>query len=59
MNGIKYTLTVTIEVLSVDTMRSMLHSVVDHIDNEYHSGSLTADDGDTVTWDITSSKVSF
>ena len=53
----KITLTVTVEALSIDSTPTMLHRVADQIKTECIAGTLTMDDGDTVSWHTKSEPV--
>jgi len=53
----KITVTVTVEVFSTDCVPAMLVKAANQYAEEYHKGSLTADDGDTVTWDTKSKAI--
>lgn len=57
MKATKFTLTVTVEVLSMDAAASLLMQAVDQISEEFHNGELTAADGDTVKWKTASKSV--
>lgn len=61
MKANKITVTITVEALSVDSTPHLIREVANHIGNgmEYTNGSLTSDDGDTVTWTATSKTVEF
>jgi len=49
----KVTVTITVETLSVDSVPAMLLEVAEHIRKEFVTGVITADDGDTATWNTT------
>lgn len=53
----KVTVTITVEVLSTDCVPSMLQKAAQQYGENYHNGSLIADDGDTVTWDTKTKNV--
>lgn len=59
MKANKVTLTITVEVLSIDAAPSLLSKIIGEIDNEFINGHLVADDGDTVTWTTQFEQVSF
>jgi hypothetical protein len=46
----KITVTIVVEVLAVEVVPGLLEKAAEHISGEFHTGSLTASDGDTVTW---------
>jgi len=50
MKANKVTVTIKVEVLSTDTVLSFVQQMLCQYDREFHNGSLTADDGDTVAW---------
>ena len=50
MKAIKYTVTITVEVLSMDSVPSLLEKTSFEISDEYSEGNLTAEDGDSVHW---------
>lgn len=53
----KRTIQITIEVFSMDSVLAMLGDVAREYENEATSGTLTMDDGDTVTWKTTHEEV--
>ena len=59
MKATKYTVSINIEVLSLDAVDSLLIHVMGQLGNEFTRGSLTADDGDHVEWDFTATNVKF
>jgi hypothetical protein len=59
MNANKTILTVTVEVLSIDSTPALLSDVAEQIRGEFHNGSLTSSDGDRVTWKTESTPVEF
>ncbi len=48
----KVTMKIETETLSVDSVPSMLYQIANLISEEQVSGSLSADDGDMIKWDI-------
>ena len=48
----KITMTITIEVLSKDSVRPLLGEVADNLQAETNQGMLQKDDGDKVSWKI-------
>lgn len=52
MKATKITMTLKVEVLSMDSIPALLCDVTNEIHRETVSGSLTKDDGDTVSWDF-------
>jgi hypothetical protein len=52
-------MTIKVEVLSVDSIPALLAEVGDRIRNEFITGQLVADDGDSVAWDMQSKHVGF
>jgi len=59
MKATKFTVTVTVEVLSMDCIHALLMEANANIMNEFTNGSVTADDGDTVTWVTHKKEVEF
>lgn len=59
MKANKVTLTVTIEVLSIDAAPAQLYEVASRIRDEFVSGQLVAADGDTATWKTETEPVEF
>ena len=59
MKANKVTLTVTVEVLHMDAAPAQLHEVAARIRDEFTSGQLVAEDGDTVTWKTETEPVEF
>lgn len=59
MKATKYTLTITIEVLSLDSVPGLLRKVEGELDEEVVSGSATMEDGDSVEWASVSTPVEF
>jgi ABC-type phosphate transport system ATPase subunit len=59
MKAEKITLTITAEALSADTFPSLLNRLADQVANEFLEGSLTAEDGDVITWSISKVQVYF
>jgi hypothetical protein len=50
MKADKFTVTITVDVLSMDCVAPMAHKAINHISDEIHNGELVACDGDTVKW---------
>jgi hypothetical protein len=59
MQATKYTVTVTVEVLSLDAVEGMLHSVGRRFGEEITAGMIRQDDGDGASWHYTSTDVEF
>jgi hypothetical protein len=59
MKATKYTATIEIEVLSIDSIAGIAHDAIAKIDSEFPKGQLTADDGDSVKWEIKQEQVEF
>lgn len=59
MKANKVTVTIKIESLSIDVLRSLLAKVIEQVDEEYENGKLVADDGDTVEWNTERKEVEF
>jgi len=50
MKATKYTVTIKIEVLSLNVIPSITSQAIEQIRSEFVSGQLQANDGDTITW---------
>lgn len=50
MQAEKITLTIKIEVLSLDSIAGILQEVIGNIENEKTAGTLRWNDGDEVVW---------
>ena len=59
MQANKYTVTVEVEVLSLDSVPGLLSEVARIMDGENRSGSLLKEDGDFVKWGAKSERVDF
>lgn len=59
MHATKYTVTVVINVLSMDSVSALLEEVQDGIYSETTDGSIHKSDGDEVKWTTESNKVKF
>lgn len=59
MQATKFTLTVEVEVLSLDAAPALLHEVAGIITNENRTGALLKEDGDCVKWSVKSERVDF
>jgi len=59
MNAEKVTTTITVETLSVDSVKALLVQAIQQFEDEAHSGTLRMADGDQVSWAITREKVEF
>ena len=59
MKAIKHKVTLTIEVLSIDSVAGIAYEAISKIDNEFINGELIADDGDSVKWVTEKSDVEF
>ena len=57
MKANKITMTLKVEVLSMDSIPALLCDVANEIYQETVAGSLTKDDGDTVSWDFKRTQV--
>ena len=51
MKANNITLTVIVEVLSIDSITALLVEVARNIDDENTRGSLIKGDGDSISWD--------
>jgi hypothetical protein len=59
MQATKFTVTITIEVLSMDAITNLLLKSCDQIKREVPDGQLCFDDGDSIMWNTISTKVAF
>jgi hypothetical protein len=59
MQANKFTVTVEVEVLSLDSVPGLLREVVNIIQQESRSGSLLKEDGDYIEWSTKSERVDF
>lgn len=59
MQATKFTVTVEVEVLSMDVVPSLLTEVAEIIRNENRTGSLLKEDGDFVKWGTKGERVDF
>lgn len=50
MQGTKFTVTVQIEVLSMDVVPTQLEKLIRLLDNEHQNGYLINADGDSMYW---------
>ena len=57
MRANKFTITIQVEVLSPDSAPALFIQMADQFQQEFRTGSLTADDGDTITWNTVSTPV--
>lgn len=59
MQATKYTVTIELEVLSLDVVPGLLMEVEGIMSNENRTGSLLKEDGDCVKWGTKSERVDF
>jgi hypothetical protein len=59
MKAVKYTVKMEIEVLSIDSVAGIAQEAILKIDSEFPNGQLTADDGDSVKWEVKQEPVEF
>lgn len=59
MQANKFTVTVEVEVLSLDVAPGLIMEVVGLLGEESRTGSLLKEDGDCVKWDTKSERVDF
>jgi len=57
MKANKITMTLKVEVLSMDAIPALLGDVANEIRQETVSGTLTKEDGDTASWDFKRTQV--
>lgn len=59
MKATKHTVTITLEVLSLDVVQGLLQECSEQMRKEYINGELSADDGDKIKWEVKSTTVEF
>jgi hypothetical protein len=59
MKANKYIINITVEVLSPDSAGALFLQMADQYQQEFRSGSLTADDGDSIVWETAIVPVKF
>lgn len=59
MKATKYTITITVEVLSMEAAPAIISQTANAIEGSMPEGSLTYDDGDAVSWKTESKNVEF
>ena len=59
MKANKVTVTITVETLCIDAVSHVVDKAMVNINNDFENGSLTADDGDTVSWSTEYEAVEF
>lgn len=59
MKATKYMVSITIEVLSMDSLQNMLSKAHENISRETPEGQISFDDGDSIQWITTSQVVMF
>lgn len=59
MNATKHTITITVEVLSIDAAPALICDVNEQLRREVITGNLTYLDGDSVDWYTDSEPVEF
>ena len=59
MKATKFTVTITMEALSMDTIRALAADAILRIEEENHNGKLVASDGDSVEWETIANDVDF
>ena len=59
MEANKVTVTIKVEVLSIDTVAGLLQDVITQIMREFENGRLVANDGDLIEWDTKRENVKF
>lgn len=59
MKANKVVVTITVEVLHIDAAPALIQHVIAGLDNEFESGALCANDGDTVSWETERRQVTF
>ena len=59
MKALKYTMTIKVEVLSIDAIPGIISEAMAQLDKEFKDGKLVADDGDMVEWNTEQERVEF
>ena len=59
MKAQKVTVEIKMELLSIDTLRGMLMSVIHEVEKEAENGELAMQDGDVISWSTTRKEVEF
>ena len=59
MQATKYTVTIEVEVLSMDSVPGLINEVAQIMDRENRTGSLLKEDGDYVKWGSKSERIDF
>ena len=59
MKATKYTMSLRVDVLSLDSIPALLVEASARIADEFTTGELVADDGDRIAWSIESKPVDF
>jgi hypothetical protein len=52
MKAQKITVTITVECLHSSVVPSLVGIAMENFENEFETGTLAAEDGDKVTWEI-------
>lgn len=59
MKAEKVTVTIEMESLSIDVLRSMLAKVIEQVQGEAENGELSMQDGDVIRWQTTRKPITF
>lgn len=59
MKAEKVTVTISVEALSIDSLRGLLSNVIEQVDRESETGLLRMSDGDEVSWSTKREAVEF
>ena len=59
MKALKYTMTITVEVLAVESIPALLSEAAAAIANETPRGHVEKADGDSIFWDTVAEDVDF
>jgi len=59
MQADKFTVTIKVEVLSIDVVPGLLIEVAKIMEDENKAGYLSKEDGDSIKWETVSEKVNF
>jgi len=59
MKAIKFTVVIKVEVLSMDSIQTLICRMNEKIEETVYSGKLSFEDGDSIQWDTETNQVEF
>lgn len=59
MKALKYTMTITVEVLAIESIPALIREAAMAIGNETPHGHIEKTDGDSIVWDTAAEDVDF